>query len=456
MEEGSENSEVVTRFAPSPTGSLHIGGARTALFNYLWARRREGKFLLRFEDTDMARSSPEHEESILNDLRWLGIKPDGEVTRQTENQTRHRSVLDELVRLDVAYPCFCPHSSLGDSHGICHCGRIPQSEALGRAASGQTHCWRFRARCVDGIFRFTDRLRGSMEIAEPQIGDFVLARGDGSMTYLFAVVVDDHDSSVTHVIRGEEHLPNTPKQEMIYRALGWDVPEWVHIPMILDSERHKLSKRSGAISIGSYREAGWLPEAVVSYIATLSWAGAPADELKSPLELSRSFDLDSVALTSPIHDPERMRHFGRMSIASASPEEVCAKYDELFPYEPHAGEGLRRDREALVAELAPSCATIDELGNGIKLTFLVSDALLQEPHAWIAEAREFLIGLREDEWTSDEIKNSLKRFQKERGLKSRDLYHTLRVLVTGREAGAPLTLIMSCLGRERSLERMGR
>jgi glutamyl-tRNA synthetase len=426
----------------------------------MWARRCNGRFLLRFEDTDTARSSAEYEDSILEDLRWLGMEPDGEITKQTSNSLRHRQVLAALRESGSAYPCFCAGRGKDDRSGIlprCVCGRLPGDEADARADSGEPHCWRFRVRDDLGEFRFSDRLRGTIETPAASLDDFVLTRGDGTSTYIFAVVVDDHDSSVTHVIRGEEHIPNTPKQEMIYRALGWRVPHWVHIPMVLDAGRHKLSKRSGAISISSYRSEGWLPDAVVSYIATLSWSGAPADVLLSPAEMSRTFHLDSVALTPPIHDPLRMRHFGRLSLAGLPASDLLKRTWNAFPVRrPDSDNHIENDRISLIKELVPSCATLDELEEAVSSSFAAPGTVPPDVSgtAWAAALRDRLMDIGRDDWTSEGIGRSIKEFQRERGLKGRELYHTLRLLITGRESGAPLVLILSCLGREGTMGRL--
>jgi glutamyl-tRNA synthetase len=420
----------------------------------MWARRASGRFLLRFEDTDTARSSAEYEDSILEDLRWLGMEPDGEIARQTSNSRRHKQVLADLRKSGSSYPCFCADRGKDDKSGIlprCVCGRLSDDEAEARMDSGEPHCWRFRIREDADAFRFSDRLRGTIEIPTASLDDFVLTRGDGTSTYIFAVVVDDHDSSVTHVIRGDEHISNTPRQEMIYRALGWRVPQWAHIPMVLDAHRRKLSKRSGAISIGSYRSEGWLPEAVISYIATLSWAGAPSNMLISPTKMSHAFRLDSVALTPPVHDPDRMRHFGRMSIAGLPPSDLLKRYWNAFPERfPDPNNYIEKDRISLIKELVPSCATLGELDEAVSNSFAAPQGV--QPDAsnagWIMAARDWIMNIDDDDWTSESIGRSLKEFQRERGLKGRELYHTLRLLITGRESGAPLFLILSCLGRE--------
>ena len=442
---------VKTRFAPSPTGLLHIGGARTALFNYLWARKCGGDFLLRFEDTDRERSNVLFEAPILDDLRWLGMEPSGEIVRQSTRAARYSDVLDRLKESGHAYPCFCGTGGVGDEprspySGVCK--RLSSDERARRIASGEPHCWRFNV--GEGSFSFTDRLRGEMRVRLAAVGDFVIARTDGTCVYLFAVVVDDYDSEITHVIRGEEHLSNVPKQELIYRALGWAVPEWVHIPMILDTERHKLSKRSGAISISSYRKEGWTPSAIAAYLATLSWSGAPADRLLSPDELAVTFELDDVALVSPVHDPERMRHFGKLALGGISTEEL---------YKAGAADrfvGPTSDVRSLLDELRPACATLAEFERAVSDIILYDGSLAQDFVApcWLENLSDELSDLPDERWSSISIKELLKSFQRAEGLKGRELFHPLRTALTGQEQGAPLPLIISCLGRERVAERL--
>ena len=450
---------VSTRFAPSPTGLLHIGGARTALFNYLWAKRNGGRFLLRFEDTDRTRSSAEFEETILDDLRWLGILPDEEAARQTDRAARYSEALAELCRIGSAYACFCPpEEGVGTARPHADkCRFIPSEERARRIASGEPFCLRFAAPQGDEPFVFPDRLRGELSVKRSSIGDFVLARSDGSPTYLFAVVVDDHDFDVTHVIRGEEHLPNTPKQELIYRAFGWEAPEWFHIPMLLGSERHKLSKRSGAVSVASYREDGWTPEALVSYLATLSWAGAPDDAISGAGDLARAFDIGDVSLDSPVHDQKRMDHFGRMAMRGLSVESLLLECRALFPWPTDGGALIDSDRAALIGELLPSCACKSELARSISEAFLLRDPGEEDEPAdgeWARDLSQALSSVAPEAWDSENLKNILRGFQKERGLKGKALYHFLRMKLTGVGQGAPITLLMGCMGKGNAMGRL--
>ncbi len=435
---------------------LHIGGARTALFNYLWAKRNGGEFLLRFEDTDRARSSLEYASRILRDLHWLGIVPDEEPVYQTDRSSRHRAVLNELIAHGAAYPCFCPAVDQADGTAGVYAGTcrdLSRQERESRMAAGASFCWRLAVPRSSSSYVFHDRLRGVLSFPMESVGDFVLTRTDGTCTYLFAVAVDDHDAGVTHVIRGEEHLSNTPKQETIYKALDWALPEWVHIPMILDEARHKLSKRSGAISLESYRDEGWDPVAIVAYLATLSWAGAPTDRLSSLAELSDSFDLNAVALSSPIHDQERLRYFGKLSLAAAPPEELLAETLKHFP-EIEERESLRSDRLEMISELLPLCATKKELAAALDEQFgAAGQTEGAETPPWLPLLREALKGQSTADWSYEEIKQLLKVFMKERELKGKDFYHALRRLLTGREDGVPVALLLACFGKGRALDK---
>jgi glutamyl-tRNA synthetase len=412
--------------------------------------------MLRFEDTDKERSSRAFEDSILEDLLWLGIEPDGDVSRQTGRLARYGEVLSQLVCAGLAYPCFCSAESDAGSHapypGTCR--NIPAEEKAAKIASGENFCVRFALPDDSRLVTFHDRLRGEMVFDVRSGGDFVISRADGTPTYTFAVVVDDHDFQVTQVIRGEEHISNTPRQEMVSRALRWESPEWIHIPMVLDAERHKLSKRSGAVSISSYREDGWSPEALVSYMATLSWSRAPADRAFLPAELAPLFDLDSVALDSPVHDPERMRHFGRLAMKSAPRGGLLSELLCLFPSFDES-PGAAADREALVGELLPECACRSELADSLAAA-LSPPAAGGEPNlpSWTGDLIGELTSIAPEEWHSSSIKKILKNFQKEEALEGKIFYHAIRAALTGKDHGAPIALLMACLGRKIVFERL--
>lgn len=439
-----------TRFAPSPTGLLHIGGARTALFNFMWAKRNGGSFLLRFEDTDRSRSSSEYATALRRDLAWLGLCPDEEPVFQASRAERHAQVLEEMVASGVAYPCFCGTQGR-ESSLPCRCRGLSANERERRINCGEAHCHRLASPLGEGTYTFSDRLHGTIAVPLEGIGDFVLVREDGVPTYLFAVVVDDHDSRISTVIRGEEHISNTPRQEMIYRAMGWEMPQWAHIPMILDAERHKLGKRSGAVSISSYRDEGWEPAALVAYLATLSWAGAPTDRLESVAGLAAIFDLDDVALSSPVHDEQRLRHFGRLALAAKSAEDLLRAVADRFP-QAEDRPSLASDREEMIKELLPECATIRELALALDVQFSGAGAGMKPE--WSLELREYLAGVAPEEWSYACLKRMMQTFSRERGLKGRDFYHAARRMLTGREEGPPVALSAACLGKEAVLNKM--
>ncbi|HEX9935402.1 MAG TPA: glutamate--tRNA ligase, partial [bacterium] len=283
------------RFAPSPTGALHLGGARTALFNYLFAKQHDGAFLLRIEDTDQIRSDAAVTEAIFRSLQWLGLQWDETPVHQSSGIERHRAACDALVRQGKAYFCFCPPDLLALKRDAARetykydrtCLALTPKEVEERVRSGASKAVRFRI--PEGQTEFMDHVRGRVEVQNREIDDFVLLRSDGHPVYQIAVVADDHAMGVTHVIRGDDHLSNTPKQILLYKALGWAVPEFAHVPMILGPDKKRLSKRHGATSVEEYRSGGILPEALVNALALLGWNPGDERELMNMPELIRSF-----------------------------------------------------------------------------------------------------------------------------------------------------------------------
>lgn len=295
---------IVTRFAPSPTGYLHLGNARTAIFSYLFARHNKGKFILRVEDTDLERSTKEYEEMLIEDLKWLGLEWD-EFYRQSDRFHIYREYAQKLVDLGYAYECFCSPEELelerekAKQEGIPYrysgkCRALTKEEVQAFKKEGRPYTIRFRVPDGETIV-FQDLVKGHISINVDDFGDFVIVRSDGTPTYNFVVVVDDALMGVTHVVRGEDHIPNTPKQILIYRALGFEIPQFAHLPVILGEDRSKLSKRHGAVSVRNYREEGYLPQALFNYLCLLGWS--PREEGKeifSKEELIDVFDLKYV------------------------------------------------------------------------------------------------------------------------------------------------------------------
>ncbi|MFH1940737.1 MAG: glutamate--tRNA ligase [bacterium] len=325
------NRTVCVRFAPSPTGALHVGGARTALFNFLFARHTGGQFLLRIEDTDVSRSQEELTEQILRSLRWLGLSWDGEPFHQSTRKERHIEICRDLLEKGSAYPCFCGAETLqekreksiketGEYKYDRMCRAIPLEESHGRIRNGEARTLRFKV--PEGETTFEDGVRGTVSVDHTQIDDFILLRTDGTPVYQVAVVVDDHDMGITHVIRGDDHLSNTPKQILIYQAMEWDLPSFAHVPMILGQDKKRLSKRHGATSVEEYQDAGYLPEALVNFLALLSWSPGDDREIMTMNEMIDAFSLNRISKNPAVFEETKLVWMNAQYIMGKSEAEL--------------------------------------------------------------------------------------------------------------------------------------
>ena len=323
--------QIRVRFAPSPTGSLHVGGARTALFNYLFAHHTGGEFLLRIEDTDLERSKGALSEQILRSLKWLSIDWDGEVVYQAARVERHREVCAQLVSSGHAYPCFCSRESLAEKKEAAlqesgeyrydrKCRDIPSSVAEKRIEEGEPYA--LRLKIPEGQTTVHDVVKGEVTVSHSEIDDFIILRTNGMPVYQMAVVVDDHDMDISHVIRGDDHLSNTPKQVMIYRAMEWDLPVFVHVPLILGPDKKRLSKRHGATSVEEYRDDGILPEALVNFLALLGWSPGEDREILDRNELERLFTLERINTTPSVFDETKLEWMNAQYISRISNGEL--------------------------------------------------------------------------------------------------------------------------------------
>ncbi|MDR1977233.1 MAG: glutamate--tRNA ligase [Synergistaceae bacterium] len=458
-----------TRFAPSPTGELHIGGARTALFNFLLARGAgaEGQFVLRVDDTDKERSRPEYERQLMEDLRWLGLDwdegPDMGLPvpyRQSERGAFYEEVLRSLQERGLVYPCFCSEERLETLRkdqlsrgepprydGLCR--RLAPDAATRRIDGGEIPCWRFAL--PDREIVFHDTVRGNLSFPPESMGDFVAARSDGQPTYLFASVVDDRLMEITHIVRGDEHVPNTARQQAIFDALGWAAPVYAHIPMILSESRQKLSKRTGSTPIRRYREEGYLPEALSAYLSTLSWT-PPGPEKSSPLsleEIAPLFSLSRISTSSPVHDETHLKHRQREAMRKKGSRAILKWLTEL---DPRFGVFDNTALERLIDDLVEENYTVPLLRE--VLSFLVERPRGQDLNvrAWLPDLKPTLPSI--ELWTEEELNRALRSFMKERGLKGKEFFHPLRLLLTGQESGAALTLVMCALGRGEVMNRL--
>ncbi|GHS93789.1 glutamate--tRNA ligase [Synergistales bacterium] len=467
-------TNIRTRFAPSPTGLLHIGGARTALFNFLLAKREPGgAFVLRVDDTDAKRSKREYETSIMEDLRSLGLDwdegPDkgGDYPyRQSERTHIYNEILDKLRKSGDVYPCFCSPDRLDALHkdqaaageaprydGLCR--HIASSEAEARVAMGEKPCWRFAM--PDKTICFHDSVRGDLSFSPQSVGDFVALRGDGCPTYMFTTVADDHYMKITHIIRGDEHIPNTARQQALFDRLGWTAPVYAHIPMILSQDRQKLSKRTGSVPIRRYLDDGISPEALTVYLSTLSWTAPEPllDVFKESasvryllLKMAGMFSFDNVSRSAPVHDEAHLIYWQKESFKKQPRDEIyrrLLKADQRFAALPP--EVL----EKLIDESAGEFYTLPLLTES--LSPLIERPIgvgLSEP--WAGELAEVLANT--ERWDAENINIALRAFMKNKGLKGKEFFHPLRLALTTREHGAPLPLLMAGLGREESMRRI--
>ncbi len=454
---------VKTRFAPSPTGVLHIGGVRTALFCWLYARRHEGQFLLRVEDTDRERSTESSVEAIVSGLRWLGLDWDEGPYFQMDRLDRYAEVAASLIASNNAYRCYCSTDELAEL-------RARQMEAGEKP--------RYDGRCRDGsrvrpgiqpVIRFktpthgemvvNDLVRGQVIYQNSELDDLVIMRADGVPTYHFGVVVDDHDMGITHTIRGDDHLNNTPRQLHIYTALDWDTPAYAHLPMILGEDGGRLSKRHGAVNVLEYAEQGYLPEAVLNYLARLGWSHGD-QEIFSVQEMVELFSLEAVNASASRFDAEKLAWINQRYIMSTAPDVLAPRLEEqlrrkgLDPSDgPAASDVVQayRERATTLAELAASCA------------YLYADFEAPDPGAAkkhlrpviapaLAELRQQLDTL--SDWTPPAVHGAIERVAEEAGLKFGKLGQPLRVAITGAGVSPPIDVTAALVGKARCVARI--
>jgi nondiscriminating glutamyl-tRNA synthetase len=473
---------VRVRFAPSPTGYLHVGGARTALYNHLFARGQGGTLVLRIEDTDAARSTEESVRAILDSLRWLGLEWDEGPGKggpygpyfQSERRDRYRAHAEALLAAGRAFPCFCTPEELeqrraaqvdGAADGPRLDTRCRALDAAGRAAlraEGRPEAVRF-AHEDRGETAWDDVVRGRVAFQDAVLDDFILLRSDGLPTYNFACVVDDHEMDITHVIRGDDHISNTPRQLLIYRALGWQVPVFAHVPMILGSDGARLSKRHGATSVEAFRELGLVPEALVNFLALLGWSPGDDREVFSLAELEQVFRLERVGANPAVFDLQKLewmngQHLKRMDEATrvrAVESYLIARGHDLLARSPEW-------REAFVRALGDRLRTLaDAESYG---AFALLDTVEADPEAWAElmarpeagpRLRRLAERLRDDpEFSLASVEALTRGLAGELGVKAGELMGSARVALTGRKFAPGLFDVITLLGRERAVSRL--
>ena len=460
------SGQIVTRFAPSPTGYLHIGGARTALFNWLFARGRGGRFLLRIEDTDRARSTPEATRAILKGMEWLGLDHDGEVVSQAARADRHAEVAHELLAKGAAYKCFSTQDEIESFREKARAeGKSTLFQSPWREADPATHPdapFVVRLRTPqDGTTVIRDEVQGDVAIRNDQLDDMVLLRSDGTPVYMLAVVVDDHDMGVTHVIRGDDHLNNAARQMGIYTAMGWDVPVWAHIPLIHGPDGKKLSKRHGALGVEEYQAMGYPAAGMRNYLARLGWSHGD-DEFFTDDQAKEWFDLAGIGKSPARFDFKKLENLSGQHIAAS---DDAALLHEIKAYLDAAGlpalddaqeSGLRRamyclkDRARTFPELLEKAhfilanRPIEPDGKAAKQLDTVSRGILKSLTPQLQNAS----------WTREDLENVTSRFAEANGTKFGKLAGPLRAALAGRAVTPSVFDMMLVLGREESIARL--
>ena len=482
------------RIAPSPTGPLHIGTARTALFNFLHARHTGGTFILRLEDTDRVRSTVEFEKDILDGLHWLGLDWDegpevaGEPARgphapyrQMERLPSYEAAAQRLLALDMAYPCYCTQEELEADRKaqeaakqppryVGRCARLTVEERRAREAEGRRGAIRFRV--GEGVVAFDDVIRGRVEIDVANLGgDFVIVRSDGTPLYHFTVVVDDAAMEMTDIIRGEDHLSNTPKHILLFRALGHEVPRFAHLPLILNPDRTKMSKRKSQTAIDDYIAQGFIKEALVNYLALLGWSTGTEEEILSLDELVERFDIADVHKGGAVFDRERLEWMNGQWIRRLEPDELIDRLRPFLEAEKVAGriERIPTDEELrallpVIQERLPTLGAIGDLVGFLWVSDVDVDPATLVPKRWdapttregLTAARDTIDAVGDVSFEADELEPPLRALAEERGWKAGDLFMAIRVAVTGRTATPPLFDTLVALGRERVLARIDR
>ncbi|KML08759.1 glutamyl-tRNA synthetase [Bacillus safensis] len=478
-------NEVRVRYAPSPTGHLHIGNARTALFNYLFARSQGGKFIIRIEDTDQKRNVEGGEESQLRHLQWLGIDWDESIDkdggygpyRQSERNDIYKKYYDELLEKNLAYKCYCTAEELEAEREAQiarsemprysgKCSHLSKEEEDKLIAEGREPSIRFRVPKGE-IIKFDDMVKGDISFETDGIGDFVIVKKDGTPTYNFAVAVDDHLMKMTHVLRGEDHISNTPKQIMIFNAFGWDVPLFGHMTLIVNENRKKLSKRDESIIqfIEQYKNLGYLPEALFNFIALLGWSPVGEEELFTKEQFIDIFDVNRLSKSPALFDMHKLKWVNNQYVKALDLDQVVAL---TLPHLQKAGkvsEQLTEEENTWVRKLISLYH--EQLSYGAEIVEL-TELFFKEQIEYNQEAKEVLAEEQVPEvmasfagqleqlesFTPDEIKAAIKAVQKETGHKGKKLFMPIRVAVTGQTHGPELPQSIELLGKQTVLNRI--
>ncbi|QID17841.1 glutamate--tRNA ligase [Nitrogeniibacter mangrovi] len=459
---------VRTRFAPSPTGYLHIGGARTALFAWAFARHYGGQFILRIEDTDVERSTPEAVQAILDGMNWLGLTCDEGPFYQMQRMDRYREAVAELLDKGLAYRCYATPEELdamreaqrarGEKPRYDGRWRPEPDKTLPEPPAGVEPVIRFR-NPVGGSVVWDDLVKGRIEIANAELDDLIIARTDGTPTYNFCVVVDDWDMGITHVIRGDDHVNNTPRQINILRALGAEVPAYAHLSMILGDDGTKLSKRHGAVSVMQYHEDGYLPEAVINYLARLGWSHGD-DEVFSRDKFVKWFDLSNITPSAAQFNTEKLNWLNGLYIKASADDVLAADVSSRLArrqVDPESGPPL----DALMGLYKDRVSTLNELADAVEAFYIdvhPAQELLDQHLTDTARSalHDLCVRLQTVDWTREALGGAIKEIMKAHGLKMPQVAIPLRVLLVGQPQTPSIDAVLEAMGRERVIGRVTR
>lgn len=460
------------RFAPSPTGYLHVGGARTALFNYLYAKKVDGVFILRIEDTDPERSKPEYSEQILRSMEWLGLYWDEGPYYQSKRMERYREVAQYLLDNGLAYECFCTPEELearrkeAQKQGKPYkydrrCLHLSKEEKEKLRAEGRKPAIRIKLPDEDPNkeIKWHDLVKGDISFKITELDDFIILRSDGTPTYNFAVVVDDHDMGITLVMRGEDHISNTPKQIILYELLGWEVPKFAHIPMILGEDKTKLSKRHGAVSVEEYKNQGYISKAMFNFLALLGASYEENREIYEPQELIELFEIENISSHPAVFDHDKLRHINREHIKRLPMEELKM---ELTPFIEERGYTWPENWETVLTLLRERSYTLlDFVDRG--------DFFFTEDFTWDEKAKkqwekgkDMINALPDlaqkfediDNWNAENIEKAMREVASEKGLKPRKFFPIIRIAVSGKTVGPSLFHMLEAIPKETVIMRL--
>ncbi len=460
-----KNSAVRVRFAPSPTGHLHIGGLRTALFNWLFARHHNGMFLVRIEDTDIARSEKKFVTSIMESLKWTGLEADEPIVFQTERMDAYESLIEKLIADGKAYRCFCSQQEIETRRaeqktetpikkydGFCREKSIPTGQ--------QKYVVRFKLPLEKQAVSFNDLIRGPITVAIEQLDDFIIMRSDGTPVYNFVVVVDDAHMNITYVIRGEDHISNTPKQILLCEALGYDIPQFAHLPLILGKSGQRLSKRDAATSVDEYKAAGYLADALINYLARLGWAHGDQEIFTRP-ELITYFTLKGVGKSAAIFDVDKLQWINSVYIKDTSSKKLLELILDIDPGFEKTVTGWSDDLiSELIDQYKPRVKTLVELVQELQLLYTKGYYQKSDLEKWVTKQTGSLLEkiIKQlqtiEPFNTDEIKKMVQELCKEQQMKLSLAAQPLRIAIIGKSSGPGIFDLMSILGKDFVIKRL--